>query len=118
MASGTIKNPYKQETITVTVNTTDFTQEDWGYATGYVIGNIAYIYITGIKAKAKIPGGTTKNLATFSDSPSKIMFAYPVLDNSGNTSGRALTTAGENVIKVTSVMSTSEYLIISAQIPV
>lgn len=115
MASGTINNPWKEENITVTVDTTKIRFTNWGGVTAKKIGNILFIAFSGVKAISAI--STATSVATISGVTPKTSVYSPIFAFGGSTYGIA-SIEGNNSVMFNGVTSTSAECFVQLVVPV
>lgn len=116
MATGAWANPYAEETITVTLNTTNFSVESWGRITGNKIGNMVYIRANGVKPKVAASG--QMDFLTISGFPPKVAMSAPFFFSNGSVAGRVTTVEGSNIILAGGYPADNEDRFLSLMFPV
>ena len=102
MATGTINNPWAEETITVTLNPQYVQLASWGSVTGARKGNIVFIRINGLQVVNAITTQTI--IGTFSGTPASSSVVTPVFTSS-SVGGLCIASLGTNNISVNSITS-------------
>lgn len=118
MASGILNNPNREEDITATLNTADFTIPSWGAINAKRIGNTVYLRIQGFKANNATASGSYKTIVTLSGIQSKANVISPILTNSGGVEGRGFIEEGSSSVNVTSYTDTSVYRYLCFAFPI
>ena len=115
MASGTINNPWKEESITVNVDTTKITFTSWGGVTAKKIGNILFVAFSGVKSLSAISVATS--VATISGVTPKTSVYAPIFSFGGSTQGIA-SIEGNNSVMFNGVTSTGAECFVQLVVPV